>query len=105
MSTQPTIPDLTAWQAAAARRYAKDFEKSKRDHHCRIAARDELRLARANLSKLQVAVVDMIAGRGWSVEELVRLTGRKPDDVSRLFVSALTELARHYEAGDRADAA
>lgn len=47
--TQAATATISVSQALAVRRYAKDFERSKREHHCRIGTMDELKAARAAL--------------------------------------------------------
>ena len=94
----PTAPDLSAWQAGALRRYAKDFDRASSPSFKRMEAADELRAARAALAADEYAVVNFVAGRGKTVRQLAEMSGRKVADLSALLSAAASKLARHYEA-------
>lgn len=98
MSAQPTMPTLTPWQLGALHRYARDFDKAQRQHAGRIIAVQALAAAKRALTPAQFAVIDFTAGRGMTVSELARRSGRNVADLCNLLSQAATFLARHYEA-------
>lgn len=94
----PTLPALTPWQVAALRRYARDFERSRRQHVSRMEAVDALQAVKRVLKPDQFAIVDMVAGRGLTVSDLALKTGRRAADLATLLSQAATRLGHHYEA-------
>ncbi len=94
----PTLPTLTPWQFGALRRYAKDFEKAQRPNSGRIEAAQALQAAKAALKPDQFAVVEFVAGRGLTIADLAKRTGRRAADLAAILSTAATFLARHYEA-------
>lgn len=95
----PSVPQLTSWQAAAARRYAKAYERVSTATGAKaLEAKDDLRLARADLAPMEIAILDMMVGRGVDLVTLSGRTGRRTNDLEGMLSKALTRLARHYEA-------
>jgi hypothetical protein len=98
-------PDIGLAEAEAAALYGRDYRKTlaSDDGFQRLDAVERLAGARAALSAQEVAVMDMAAGRGHALVEIVRLTGREPAFVETLFLGACAKLVAHYEAVGEAD--
>lgn len=98
-------PDIGFAEAQASALYGRDYRTTlaSDDGFQRLDAVDRLARARAALSAQEVAVMDMAAGRGHALAEIVRLTGREPAFVEPLFLGACAKLAAHYEAVGEAD--
>lgn len=98
-------PDIGFAQAQASALYGRDYRKAlaSDDGFQRLDAVERLARARAALSAQEVAVMDMAAGRGHALDEIVRLTGREAAFVEALFLGACARLAAHYEAVGEAD--
>jgi hypothetical protein len=98
-------PDIGFAEAHAAALYGRDYRTTLASDNGfqRLDAVERLASARAVLSAQEVAVMDMAAGRGHALAEIVRLTGREPDFVEPLFLGACAKLAAHYEAVGEAD--
>ena len=98
-------PDIGFAQAHAAELYGRDYRKvlASDDGFQRLDAVERLASARAVLSVQEVALMDMAAGRGHLLAEIVRLTGREPAFVEALFLEACAKLVAHYEAVGEAD--
>lgn len=94
----PTSEALNPFQLEAARKYAKDFERAKRPSFNRVGWAQELKLARDKLEPAEKACADFMAGVGLTARELSVKCGRSESDLCRIFASAMTKLARHYEA-------
>ena len=98
-------PDIGLAQAEASALYGRDYRKvlASDDGFQRLDAVERLAGARAALSVQEVAVMDMAAGRGHVLAEIVRLTGREAAFVESLFLDACAKLVAHYEAVGEAD--
>lgn len=98
-------PDIGFAEAQAAALYGRDYRKAlaSDDGFQRLDAVERLAGARAALSAQEVAVMDMAAGRGHALAEIVRLTGRDTAFVEALVLAACAKLAAHYEAAGEAD--
>ena len=98
-------PDIAFAQTQAAELYGRDYRKvlASDDGFQRLDAVERLAGARAALSAREVAVMDMAAGRGHALAEIVRLTGREPAFVETLFLEACAKLVVHYQAVGEAD--
>ncbi|MGR4865844.1 hypothetical protein [Caulobacter sp. LARHSG274] len=95
-------PDVGFAQANAAVMYGRDYRKTLAldDSFKRLDAQDRLAAARRALSAQQVAVMDMAAGRGHALPEIVARTGRPLAFIEGLFLGACARLAEHYERAD-----
>lgn len=98
-------PDIGFAEAEAAALYGRDYRKvlASEDGFQRLDAVERLASARAALSAQEVAVMDMAAGRGHALAEIVRLTGREPAFVESLFLGACAKLVIHYQTVGEAD--
>lgn len=98
-------PDIGFAEAQAAALYGRDYRKAlaSDDGFQRLDAVERLAAARSVLSAHEVAVMDMAAGRGHALAEIVRLAGREAIFVERLFLGACAKLVAHYEAMGDAD--
>jgi hypothetical protein len=98
-------PDIGLAEAEASALYGRDYRKAlaSDDGFQRLDAVERLAAARAALSVQEVAVMDMAAGRGHALAEIVRLTGRETAFVEALVLGACAKLAAHYEAAGEAD--
>jgi hypothetical protein len=98
-------PDIGFAEAQAAELYGRDYRKTlaSDDGFQRLDAVERLARARAALSAREVAVMDMAAGRGHALAEIVRLTGREARFVEALFLGACAKLVVYYEAVGEAD--
>ena len=98
-------PDIGFAEAEASALYGRDYRKvlASDDGFQRLDAVERLAGARAALSAQQVAVMDMAAGRGHALAEIVRLTGREAPFVEALFLEACAKLVTHYQAVGEAD--
>jgi hypothetical protein len=85
--------------------YGRDYRKAlaSDDGFQRLDAVERLAAARAALSVPELAVMDMAAGRGHALAEIVRLTGREVGFVEALFLGACAKLVAHYQAAGDAD--
>lgn len=103
--TEDLGPDIGLAQAEASALYGRDYRKvlASDDGFQRLDAVERLAGARAVLSVQEVAVMDMAAGRGHLLAEIVRLTGREAVFVEALFLEACAKLVAHYEAVGEAD--
>jgi hypothetical protein len=103
--TEDLGPDIGFAEAQAAALYGRDYRKvlASEDGFQRLDAVERLASARAALSAQEVAVMDMAAGRGHALAEIVRLTGREPAFVESLFLGACAKLVVHYQAAGEAD--
>lgn len=92
-------PDIGFAQANAAAMYGRDYRKTLAldDSFKRLDAQDRLAAARRALSAQEVAVMDMAAGRGHALLEIVARTGRSLAFIEGLFLGACAKLAGHYE--------
>lgn len=64
----------------------------------RLWASDILRLGQAKLTPPEVAILDMLVGKGRDLASLAEQTGRTKDHLRGLLNAALTRLARALEA-------
>ena len=98
-------PDIGLAEAEASALYGRDYRKvlASDDGFQRLDAVERLTGARAVLSAQEVAVMDMAAGRGHLLAEIVRLSGREAAFVEALFLEACAKLAAHYQAVGDAD--
>ena len=98
-------PDIGFAEAQAAALYGRDYRKAlaSDDGFQRLDAVERLAAARAALSPQEVAVMDMAAGRGHALTEIVGLTGREAGFVEALVLAARAKLAANYEAAGEAD--
>jgi len=98
-------PDIGFVETQAAGLYGRDYRKAlaSDDGFQRLDAVERLAGARAALSAQEVAVMDMAAGRGHALAEIVRLTGRETAFVETLLMGACAKLVAHYEAVGEAD--
>ncbi|MBO9709343.1 MAG: hypothetical protein J7521_14150 [Caulobacter sp.] len=98
-------PDIGFAQAQAAQLYGRDYRKALAgaDGFQALHAQERLAAARAALSVQEAAVMDMAAGRGHALAEIVRLTGREADFVEALFLGACEKLVLHYQTAGDAD--
>ena len=98
-------PDIGLAEAEASALYGRDYRKAlaSDDGFQRLDAVERLAGARAALSVQEVAVMDMAAGRGHLLAEIVRLTGRDAAFVEALFLEACGKLVAHYQAVGDAD--
>ena len=98
-------PDIGFAEAQAAALYGRDYRKvlASDDGFQRLDAVERLAGARAALSAQETAVMDMAAGRGHALAEIVRLTGREPAFVEALVLGACAKLVTHYQAVGEAD--
>ncbi len=98
-------PDIGLAEAEAAALYGRDYRKvlASDDGFQRLDAVERLAGARAALSPQEVAVMDMAAGRGHALAEIVRLTGREAAFVEALFLGACAKLVSHYQTVGEAD--
>jgi hypothetical protein len=98
-------PDIGFAEAQAAALYGRDYRKAlaSDDGFQRLDAVERLAGARAALAVQEVAVMDMAAGRGHLLAEIVRLTGREASFVEALFLEACAKLVTHYQAVGDAD--
>jgi hypothetical protein len=103
--TEDLGPDIGLAQAEASALYGRDYRKvlASDDGFQRLDAVERLAGARAVLSAQEVAVMDMAAGRGHVLAEIVRLTGRETKFVEALFLDACAKLVAHYQAVGDAD--
>ena len=103
--TEDLGPDIGFAETQAAKLYGRDYRKvlASDDGFQRLDAVERLAGARAVLSVHEVAVMDMAAGRGHVLAEIVRLTGREAGFVETLFLDACAKLVAHYEAVGEAD--
>ena len=98
-------PDIGLAEAEASALYGRDYRKmlASDDGFQRLDAVERLAGARAVLSVQQVAVMDMAAGRGHVLAEIVRLSGREAAFVETLFLEACAKLVAHYQSVGDAD--
>lgn len=98
-------PDIGLAEAEAAAMYGRHYRKTlaSDDGFQRLDAAQRLAAARAALSVPEVAVMDMAAGRGHALAEIVRLTGREAAFIETLFLDACAKLVAHYQTGGDAD--
>ena len=98
-------PDIGLAEAEASALYGRAYRKAlaSDDGFQRLDAVERLAGARAVLSAQEVAVMDMAAGRGHLLAEIVRLTGREAGFVERLFLDACAKLVVHYQTVGDAD--
>ncbi|TCS16511.1 hypothetical protein [Caulobacter sp. BK020] len=98
-------PDIGFAEAQAAALYGRDYRKAlaSDDGFQRLDAVERLAGARAALSAQEAAVMDMAAGRGHALAEIVRLTGREAAFVEALVLGACAKLVTHYQAVGEAD--
>jgi len=98
-------PEIGFAEAQAAALYGRDYRKvlASDDGFQRLDAVERLAGARAALSAQEAAVMDMAAGRGHALAEIVRLTGREPAFVEALVLGACAKLVTHYQAVGDAD--
>lgn len=98
-------PDIGFAEAQAAGLYGRDYRKvlASDDGFQRLDAVERLAGARAALSAQEAAVMDMAAGRGHALAEIVRLTGREAAFVEALVLGACAKLVTHYQAVGEAD--
>jgi len=98
-------PDIGFAEAQAAGLYGRDYRKAlaSDDGFQRLDAVERLAGARAALSVQEVAVMDMAAGRGHALAEIVRLTGREAAFVEALVLGACAKLVAHYQTVGDAD--
>ena len=103
--TEDLGPDIGFAEVHAAELYGRDYRKAlaSDDGFQRLDAVERLAGARAALSAQEVAVMDMAAGRGHVLAEIVRLTGRETAFVEALILGACAKLVAHYEAVGDAD--
>ncbi len=77
--------------------YAKAYNKSRHAHPSqRAAGREELEAARAQLTRVETSIMDMVAGRGAMMAGVARITGQRPEDLWKAYLSACDKLATHY---------
>jgi hypothetical protein len=102
---EDTGPDIGFAEAQVSALYGRDYRKAlaSDDGFQRLDAVERLAGARAALSAQEVAVMDMAAGRGHALAEIVRLTGREAAFVEALFLGACAKLVTHYQAVGEAD--
>jgi hypothetical protein len=95
-------PAISFAHANAAAMYGRDYRKAIgfEDSFKRLDAQDRLAAARRALSAQQLAVMDMAAGRGHALAEIVVRTGRSLGFIEALFLAAYERLAAHYETAD-----
>lgn len=94
---------ITFQQGEALRRYGRAYERAQGSGNAekRMVAQDVLRAARRDLTSQEVAILDMVAGRGNSITGLVQKTGQPQGALMRLLTGAAVKLAEHFEkAGD-----
>ena len=98
-------PDIGLAEAEASALYGRDYRKAlaSDDGFQRLDAIERLAGARAALSAQEAAVMDMAAGRGHALAEIVRLTGREATFVETLFLGACGKLVTHYQVVGEAD--
>jgi hypothetical protein len=98
-------PAISFADANAAAMYGRDYRKTLAldDSFKRLDAQDRLAAARRALSAQEVAVMDMAAGRGHALPEIVARTGRTMDFIEGLFLGACAKLVAHYETADVAE--
>jgi hypothetical protein len=98
-------PDIGLVEAEASALYGRDYRKvlASDDGFQRLDSVERLAAARAALSAQEMAVMDMAAGRGHALAEIVRLTGREAVFVETLFLGACAKLVVHYQAVGEAD--
>jgi hypothetical protein len=98
-------PEIGFAEAEASALYGRDYRRTltSDDGFQRLDAVERLARTRGALSAQEVAVMDMAAGRGHALAEIVRLTGREPAFVEALFLRACAKLVVHYEAVGEAD--
>ena len=101
-SEEEAGPVISFADANAAAMYGRDYRKAIafEDSFKRLDAQDRLASARRALSAQEVAVMDMAAGRGHALPEIVTRTGRTLVFIEGLFLSACAKLAAHYETAD-----
>jgi hypothetical protein len=105
LSIEDPGPDIGFAEAQASGLYGRDYRQvlTSDDGFQRLDAVERLAGARAALSSQEVAVMDMAAGRGHALAEIVRLTGREGAFVEALFLEACAKLVAHYETVGEAD--
>ena len=105
VSIEDPGPDIGFAEAEASALYGRDYRKTlaSDDGFQRLDAAERLAGARAALSVQEVAVMDMAAGRGHALAEIVRLSGREAAFVEALFLDACAKLVTHYQAVGEAD--
>jgi len=98
-------PDIGFAEAEAAAMYGRDYRKTLafEDSFKRLDAQDRLAAARRALSAQEVAVMDMAAGRGHALAEIVARTGRTMAFIEGLFLGACAKLVAHYQTVGDAD--
>ena len=98
-------PDIGLAEAEASALYGRDYRKTlaSDDGFQRLDAVERLAGAPAALSAQETSVMDMAAGRGHALAEIVRLTGREAAFVETLFLAACAKLVVHYQAVGEAD--
>jgi hypothetical protein len=87
---------LTQPMADAIRRYGQAYEDAQSFQKAtkRLNGQDRLKASRALLEPLEVAVLDMVGGRGFTVQDLAAKTGRSVESLTGLLVSGATKLLR-----------
>lgn len=94
----PRALSLIQQEASEAYRGAYEAARSERSATRRLRGSETLRLAKAALTPMDIAILDMLAGKGVELRDLAQRTGRKPDQLWSLYQTATTNLARHLEA-------
>ena len=87
---------LTSAMADAIRRYGNAYEDAQSLHkqNTRMNGQDRLKASRALLEPLEIAVLDMVGGRGFTIQDLAAKTGRNTDSLTSLLISGATKLLR-----------
>ncbi len=87
---------LTGPMADAIRRYGNAYEDAQSLHkaNTRMNGQDRLKASRKLLEPLEIAVLDMVGGRGFTVQDLAAKTGRSVESLTSLLVSGATKLLR-----------
>ena len=93
-------PTISYRQAEAVKAYGRLYEtlSTSTSPEARIAAQQTFMKARSVLGVQEVAILDLVAGKGRSISDVAIAAGRPRPAMEELILSAGGKLADHFEA-------
>lgn len=94
-----TASDLSPAQIEAWRIYGRAYVNARREDSAtaRVYGGEALRKVRAVLAPPEAAILDMVAGRGYTLNDLSERLGRDLDGLRALYRGALNKVVAHLE--------